>query len=426
MRLDWLSARLGKLVKWYRRAFRIEELEQDKALQWMAGALLLGFVARFDHRIDSWMLNQATTVEGVAQGLHRCWPFFQSCGDWIGLSTTPYGYSQTLVFMLLFGVMVGAVYAMYRGRWAWVHAALLGLLAARLYFMAINYAYKTNYDYYHTIFALIFLFAAHKRFFLQLAVVMLYFLSTSAKNHEAWILGTYFSSMQTSLPIFGRGTEPIWTNLVIVMEMLGAWGLFSSRRWLQRSVLGFFSVFHLYSGSLVTYLYPLTVLPPLLILFGPWFVPYRQVPLDKKAMLGWGVIGLMLVGQMLPKLIPGDEKMTMEGTFFGLYMFDANHQCVVTAYQEDAMIYHYASQSAHIRCDPYEHLFRVQQQFCRGPNPRPVRLVIDHSINGGPFYRIVSSRNACTLRFNPWGRNAWIADTDTAPMVGRALQNTYR
>ncbi|MCA3244059.1 MAG: hypothetical protein INF43_01975 [Alphaproteobacteria bacterium] len=416
---------LGRLGLWYQRFFSIDEIRQDKALQWFAGALLLAYAARFDHRLDSWILNPATTVEGVAQGQALCWPFFQSCTEWIVLSTIPYGYSQPTVFMLLFAMMGGAVYAMYRGRWAWVHAALLALLVARLYFMAINYQYKANYDYYHTIFTLLFVFAAQKRFFLQLAVVMFYVLSTSAKNHETWILGTYFSSMQTSLPIFGRGTEPLWTNLVIVMEMLGAWCLFSSRRWLQRSALTFFAVFHVYSGILVKYLYPITVLPPLLILFGPWFKPYRQVPLGRHALFGWGVIGLMLVGQTMPKLIPGDEKMTMEGAFYGLYMFDANHQCLVSAARNGQMVYMDMSQSAASRCDPYEYLFRVQQLACRGAVPAPVSLVIDHSINGGPFYRIVDAPNACALTFNPWGRNAWIRDTDTAPMVGRAVQNTY-
>ncbi len=394
-------------------------------MQWFAGALLVGYMVRFDYRLDSWIMNQATTVEGVAQGQQLCWPWFQNCADWIVLSTLPYGYSQPILFMVLFGMMAGAVYAMYRGQWALVHGALLILLIVRLYFMAIHYGYKTNQDYYQTIFTLVFIFAAHKRFFLQLALVLLYFASTSPKIHETWILGTYFSTLQTGLPIFGRGLEPIWTNLLIIMEMLGAWWLFSSHRWLQRAVVTAFATFHIYSGILVAYLFPLFVLPPLLILFGPLFKPIHQPPLDRRALFGWLVMGLMLFGQAVPKLIPGDEKLTMEGTFYGQYMFDANHQCLVNASLDKYSVYNMMSQASHKRCDPYEQLFRVQQGACRRLGNPPIKFIIDHSINGGPFYRIVDEANACALRFNPWGRNAWIKDTDTAPIVGRALQNTY-
>lgn len=414
--------RLGsRLAKPYIRLFSIDEIVDDIALKWFSGAILLGFHVTF----ASWMYSTATTVRAVNENTYTCWPFFQGCKSLIWLSTLPEGYSQTTVFMALFLIIVLAVYLIYRESWVGVHACIATLFAAKIYFTLINYEFKGNYDYYHNTFCLIFLFLSHKKFFSQFAIVFFYFLSTATKIHPSWILGQYFTSLVDGLPIFPVGSEIFMTNFVILMEMIGAWFLFSRNSLLQRTVLAFFVVFHVYSGILVGYRYPTTVLPPLLILFGPWFRPYEHVPLDRKSAWGWGLACSLLGLQLLPHVIQGDEKLTLEGNFFGLYMFEANHQCYVTISNKDKVVQRYVSVNPRNRCDPYEYWFRAKNAFCQKPGAE-YALAFTHSINGGAFLEIVNEPNLCGLEYKAFEHNAWIKLENEAPAIGRPVANRYR
>lgn len=411
-----------RLVKSYSGIFNVGEISDDLSLKWLSGAILLGFHVTF----ASWMYSSTTTLRAVADNTYTCWPFFQSCKSLIWLSTLPDGYSQTTVYMALFGIIVLAVYLIYRERWAGVHACIAVLFAAKIYFTLINYEFKGNYDYYHNSFCLIFLFLPYKKFFSQLAIVLFYFLSTATKIHPSWILGQYFTSLVDGLPIFPAGSEIFMTNLVIVMEMIGAWFLFSRNWLLQRTVLVFFILFHLYSGILVGYRYPTTVLPPLLILFGPWFRPYERVPLDRRAVPGWTLAGGLLGLQLLPHMIPGDEKLTLEGNFFGLYMFEANHQCFVTISNKGKIVDRHVSVNPRNRCDPYEYWFRAKNTFCEKSDGGEYSLTFTHSINGGPFLEIVNERDLCHLDYRAFAHNSWIKLEDEAAAVGRPVANRYR
>ena len=248
---------------------------------------------------------------------------------------------------------------------------------------------------------------------------MLYVLSTSAKVHEAWILGSYFTALKTGLPLFPKWSVPMWTNSVIFMEMIGAWFLMSKKGFLQKTILSIFVFFHLYSGILVEYRYPATILPTLLILFGPLY-RYSPPPMGKKSVAGWLLVVTLFSLQIIPRAIPGDEKLTGEGNKFGLYMFDSNHQCIskVALFGVDGTISTstQTSELARDRCDPYHTWFRLHQ-ICKS-NQRIDRIAwtFDHSINGGPFLRIVDTPDACVLEYRPFVHNKWI----------RSDENTHR
>jgi hypothetical protein len=249
-------------------------------------------------------------------------------------------------------------------------------------------------------------------------------MSTASKIHPSWVLGQYFTAMVQGLPIFPMGSEIFMTNLVIVMEMFGSWFLLSKHRLIQRSVFLFFVVFHLYSGILVGYRYPTTVLPTLLILFGPWFqVP--KIPLDLGVIPGWTLIGTLLFAQLIPQMIEGDEKLTLEGNFFGLYMFESNHQCFGTIKTGDKVVRNFNSINPRLRCDPYEYWFRAKNAFCR-KSGEAYSFQMNHSINGGPFYRIVDEPDLCTLEYKAFGHNAWIKTEKEALAIGRPAKNSYR
>lgn len=411
----------------YRRLFSISEIESQPILQLVFGATVFSYFLTF----YAWIGSSTITLDAVARGTYVCKPYFQECAQWYFLRALPNGYSQSTLYMLLFGSLLMVAYFMYRKEWVKAH---LALLPAFIWHVLVVFMLTDlnigNYDYYLAIFALIILFIPHKEFFLKLGLVLFYFLYTSAKIHETWILGSYFSALKTGLPLFPDWAIPVWTNLVIFMEMVAAWFLLSRNETLQRSVLAFFVGFHLYSGILVEYRYPATVLPTLFILFGPLY-RHTPVPLDRKAVAGWSLVTLLFFAQMAPLMIQGDEKLTLEGNSYGLYMFEANHQCISTVryiyVDGEVQERRGESISSRNRCDPYHAWFRIRTR-CRANDMAISRAewTFDHSINGGPFLRIVDVADACALSYNPFGRNPWIrTEKDNPPVIGYPVENVY-
>ena len=249
-----------RFFAWYRRIFSISEIETSVVLQWIFGANLLVFFIAF----SSWVRSSAVTLENVAAGTHRCWPYFQNCGEWYFLQALPFGYSQTVLYMGFFGIIVSIVFLIWKREWVLAHIlmAILLLWEVFLIFFLSN-SVAGNYDYYHVILTIVLLFIPLKLFFLKLAFVLFYFLAATIKIHEGWVLGSYFTSLTTGLPIFPDAVAPLVTNFVIFMQIVGAWFLLSKNLLYQRIALFYFVAFHLYSGILVEYRYPATVLPTL-------------------------------------------------------------------------------------------------------------------------------------------------------------------
>ena len=161
------------------------------------------------------------------------------------------------------------------------------------------------------------------------------------------------------------------------------------------------------------YRYPITCLPPLLILFGPgfhrkqsWdtFDEYgpsslkRLVVWDRKSIPGWWLLLLFLCSHLSPEFIEGNRRFTLEGNFMGLYMFEANHQCISKAtitFQGGAKGERNSHRAiARNRCDPYPFWFKLKRQ-CEERKGRIKRIAwtFDHSVNGSPFYRSIDLKN---------------------------------
>lgn len=421
--INSLAPRLEDFKKLYWKIFSLKEIESDVAVRLFGGAVLLGFLASF----NGWEGSYLTTINAANYGSALCWPFFQNCYDWFFMTARPDGYIQNTIFMGMLGLIFLAAYGLLSQKYTLAHICILILFFWKLYVTSISYQYNANYDYYQTCFAFIFLFVPHKRFFGSLAVVFFYFLSTATKIHESWTLGTYFTAMKTGLPIFPKEMTILLTNLVIFMEMFASWFLFSKNKLIQRTVFFFFVIFHLYSGTLVGYHYPTIVTPSLLIFFGPLFKPFNLVPQDIKSFPGWTLILVLFCAQMISHTIPGDEKLTLEGNFYGLYMFEANHQCAIRAYDEkNSPVFSLDNVSARNRCDPYRYWFRLNQRYCQAQNPPKYSFKMTHSINGGPFYLIVDEPDLCALEYKPFSKNDWIKTEKEAKPTARPRQNFYR
>jgi hypothetical protein len=414
------------LLQFWGKAFSIDEIRNSVALQWVFGATVFSYYVTF----SSWIGNNALTLSNFFTGNATCRPYFQDCYRLIFLESLPNGYSQTTLYMVFFACMLSAVYWIYRKDWVLAQISLLPLFLWHfLGVFVLTDSLSGNYDYYLSLFSIVLLFLPYKTFFLQLVIVLLYFLAGSIKIHEGWVLGTYFSSLQSGIPIFPEWSTPIWTNLVICMEVIGAWFLLSKKDLYRYITIGFFICFHLYSGILVEYHYPSIVLPTLLILFG-LFYEAQRIPITFRSIYGWILIACMLVGQSVALIIPGDVKLTLEGNKYGVYMFEANHQCIsnYTVFKNngETRMFEKKYGNARTRCDPY-HQLQYLHFVCRyDPTVSSIAWKFHHSINGGPFYTIVDVQNACQIEYKPFSHNVWIkSEYDNPPIIGYPLENWY-
>lgn len=452
---DRLTHLLLPIKAAYRRVCSIDEIENQTILQWMFGGILLFFFLTF----GSWIGATQATIQAAESGVALCWPFFQNCADYYFLEALPYGYSQNIFYMCLYGIMLAIVYAMWRKKWELAHLLLFTLLIWEILTVLFVYREAAPYYYYHITLTSILLFARHKEYFLKLAFVVMYFLSATVKLNDGWVLGTYFTSLELGLPIFPDIFAPLLTNFVIFTQIVGAWFLLSRNAYLKNLVLAELIFFHLYSGAFVHYNYPTVAIVPLIILFGP-LSRHTPTPFKRDTWFGWLVIMILLICQLVGFAAPGDRRMTLENNRWGMYMFEANHQCFadMTIHSEGsretfdweaakgtpcngfyclvkqsvsstgtstAETRRYESGSAWNRCAPYEWWSRIHS-FCeRDTSVQRVEFRLSHSINGGPFYRTVDLPNICDVDFLPFVHNEWIKVPPEALVDGYPVMNSY-
>lgn len=397
----------------YARLFSLDEVRDSPCLQWLYYIVLVSFFITF----YGWVSSPAVSTRTFANGEHVCPPYFPSCGEWYFLLDAPWGYSQAVFYVALFIVLLAGAYAAWRQDWPNAHRALLLCYLWKLVWgFALTYGVMGNFDYYDLILATVWLLLPYKLYFARLLFVLMYFMASSAKIHEGWILGNYFTALLAGAPIFSDALIPYFTNLVIVMQMVGAWFLLSKQPVLRNAALIFFLLFHIYSGVIVQYRYIAISIPALLILFAPLQAFRREVftviAFNRNTLPGYLLAVVLLGAQLFSTMIPGDQKKTLEGAFYGMYMFDANHQCISRTVEQlsDGRQRGGTSTSfmANRRCDPYREWFEIRTRCQRDPSINSVAWTFDHAINGHPFERIVDTTDACKLDYDPLRHNAWI------------------
>jgi hypothetical protein len=386
-------------------------------------SLLIPYFASFYTLVNS--PNTSVSSE-VFSG---CWSYLPNCQDFYFLQALPFGYSQTIFYAGIFLVFLLAIEGLIKERWRQVWWMLFVLFLWKLYTSFIIGTQPGNYDYYDIVLMIVVLFAPYKAWFLRLTFVFLYFLAATIKIHEGWILGTYFTSLETGLAIFGDTVAPIVTMLVIVMQIVGAWFLLSKNEQHRNWAFIFFFSFHLYSIVYVGWRYPTSDLFMLCTLFYLYKNP-PPVPVSKKTLLPYAFLLVLLCMQFIPKLIPGDQKFTLEGNNLGLYMFEANHQCISTIVLRNTLSGEEFTQSslsirAQHRCNPGQYIQRIKKTCAMNPG-YTIAWTFDHSINGGPFYRMIDESDACGLEYKTIRKNPWIKyNFDEMEVIGYPLQNYY-
>ena len=392
----------------YYTFFNIQEIKESFVLQLLFCALLLSFFISF-YSLN--YTNIATQTSAIDKS-YVCPPYLENCEKLFFFDTLPYSYSQNILLTFLLFLIGYACYSIYKKDFETAHFCLLLLFLYKIFFyFFLTYGMAGNFDYYDLIFAFIILFFREKEYFAKVTFVFLYFLASTVKIHEGWILGNYFNTLVTGIPIFPDSlTIPI-TNIVILSQIVGCWFLLINNKKIQTTAYLYFLFFHLYSGLLVGYRYLTISIPVLVILFWIQKSEFKILHIDKKTLFGYLFIVFLFSAQMIAIIIPGDQKKTLEGNFFGLYMFEANHQCIsTTTYKykdgkEEKIINE--NHVANVRCDPYSYYFRIKHS-CNNHKINKIEWTFDHSINGHNYERIVDTQDLCSLSYNSLTHNLWI------------------
>ena len=398
------------------KLFRISEIKESKILQIAALCFFIIFIISF----NLWMNSVSWDM--------ICSPHIAHCDLYKSILVFdgfPYSYDQSIFYIILLWVIFLWLYSLYIWEYAIVWWSLFLL---SLYKWLYIYVFSAgNYDYYDIVLVLIFLFAHNKLYWLRIWYVLLYFLAATIKFHPWWILGTYFSALQTGLPLFPDISIPLWSNIAIITQIALCWMLLlnkNTKLFLLAEI--YFMSFHFYSGILVEYRYLLTTIPLMMVLFIlPKTIPYTK----SYNIFSYIFIFLLFVGQSVAIMIPWDQKLTLEWNKYGLYMFKANHQCITTYSIIDATwavtTTSRTSKLARDRCDPYDAI-KKYQPLCSKNWVERIAMTFDHSINGEPFYRIVDERDICQLHYTAFVRNSWIkSESDNPLLIGYPVKNFY-
>lgn len=419
----------------YKERFFIEEIENSKIVQVLFYVISLSFFVTF----LGWNSNNTISISAVIKGINICPPYFQNCGNYYFLESAPYGYSQGFFYIILFLILSYGILSAAKNDWETAHKTLFVSFFWKIIFIFfLTYGAGGNFDYYDICLAFVFLFLPKKEYFAKLLFVILYFAASTIKIHEGWIFGNYLNSLFLGAPFFSEKYLPIFTNIVILMQIIGGWFLLSKNTTLQKLAFIYFFLFHVYSGIIVNYRYITISLTTLVILFGYNFkmlkISNPRFPeilaISKKTILGYIFLLLLLISQFIAILIPGDQKKTLEGNFYGLYMFEANHQCI-----SNTVLYYKNKERKEIvqgnsiannRCDPYSYFYKIKTLCKKDSSLTRIKWTFDHSINGHKFQRIVNEEDACNLEYKNLKHNNWIKlDSQAMELDTKVYKNGY-
>jgi hypothetical protein len=401
----------------YRKFFFVDEIENSKILQTLFYVINLSFFVTF----YSWDNSKIISISSVIKGFNICPPYFQSCGNYYFLESLPYGYTQGFFYIILFLILSYGVLSAIKRDWETAHKALLVTFIWKIIFIfVLTYGAGGNFDYYDLCLAFVVLFLKQKEHFAKVLFVTFYFAASTIKIDEGWIFGNYLNTTILGAPFISEKLLPFFSNIVIIMQMIGGWFLLSKNEKLQKPAFIYFFLFHVYSGIIVNYRYITISLTSLVILFGYNFKALRIdtpkflsiLPITRKTIFGYMLLLTLLLMQSIAVLIPGDQKMTLEGNYYGLYMFEANHQCeaktIIQYKNGKVQTIEKNSRVANSRCDPYRYWYPLKQ-LCRNDSTiSKISWTFDHSINGNKYQRIVNEDNICKLEYKTLGHNSWI------------------
>ncbi len=236
--------------------------------------------------------------------------------------------TETYLYVLGMLALLGLFSLFYLRSSLFALCVLAGLFVNKLYFYLGDFRLFTNYHHFHLLYTLTILVSQDKMRFFRGALGLSYFMSAVVKLSPSWLLGEYFNSIAGKLPMLPKESWVVTSASVgvVVLEFLGPLCWFTRIAWLRRLSFGAFILFHVYSGVIVGFWYTTLMLPVVVAAFLEFNEPlqagYRFL---RRHLAVFGFFALALLGSVYHFVIPGDVRLTAEGRYFGLFMFDANH-----------------------------------------------------------------------------------------------------
>ncbi len=410
------------------RFFASEELKRSQPLRIVFWALWAGFIPAF----YVWSRSDAVTLGAVLAGTHVCVPLFPGCGDYYFLRGLPHSYDQLVFFGGLWALLAASAVGAWLGRWAFSLSCLAVLFAFKLFYVFVaTYTVPPTLEYFHLPPLFVLLFLSDKLRRIRVVVAVTYFLSVIPKLSPAWLSGAYFLQLKDGLPLVPDALIVTASRLVIVFELVTPWFLLSARRPLRMTAVALWTAFHLYSVLIVGWRFPLQCLPLLWAAFAtggearPFRFSWRAPRLHTAPLLMAGYLAICV----LPALLLRERDYTLRARKLGLNMIDANRQCVIESFVDfrdgSSWAQKVTSTRSSARCEPYTAWFRLRSR-CGRREVTAIRLNLDVSINGGPFYRLVENVNVCEVEYAAFRDNPWIrTPSEGARVTGYPEKNSY-
>lgn len=304
----------------------VPEIEQDMRLRMLLAALNFLFHVTFGDMFDVPAFSTAGTRIFNFVPL----PVFENMRGLVFLNQ----FWTNNYLCLLSGLGILGFFLALAKRCFWSGVILAFLFPNAVYYYLQEFRWVLPYHYVQMFLTFMFLISKSKLFFFRLALLCCYFDAACAKMTPSWLLGEAFNSVPDKLPLLPKSEYLVlfagWG--LITLELFGPLLWFSRRKALRMLSVSLFIAFHLYSCTVVGWVYPslllITLIPAFLDFSHPIHWGYRFV---RTHLPSWIFFGLLILGGIWPLLIPGPILVTREGRFLRLSMFEANREATVRA-----------------------------------------------------------------------------------------------
>jgi hypothetical protein len=396
---------------------QIAEIERDDALRWYGAAMAFLHVVTYlywvDQRIAAFIHAQAEPI---------CWPLVPRCEGLRALSAA--GVSLLLRAYFAAAVGAGLLFA-FRRLVPWAYVSLVLVNALKLAIMLLDYRLRMNQHYMGFFATFAYLFVPDKRNALRVLVTLFYFWAGTLKLNWEWVSG---AGLYRPMWPFAGGGVMIACVYVIVLELVVAWGLLTTRAWIFWAAFAQFLIFHALSWQVVGFFYPLLMFA-ILAIFPLSRLVEPQDPPDGLLLTLWrrraarSVYALAAVFsalQLTPYAFPGDRTLTGEGRLYALHMFDARPTCSGwaelrradgTTTRRDLKL----PLDTRIACDPIVYFNRARN-LCRQRDAglaefQDLDLFLSaRRTSDREMKRVIATTGFCARgdRYDPFRHNGWI------------------
>ena len=303
---------------------QIEEIENDTALRIYGAFVAFGyFLCSLSWRPMHIAARMASPSDGY------CWPFFENC-----FAYRPFTAEQVHLIIIIYGLiaLIGVPLFFSRKHCALAYWWLIFVTVLKTLIYVQDYSLRMNQHYMLYFITLVYLFLPYKRQLLRITLVMFYVWASTLKFNTEWLSGQAMTARPLGVPWRLLPASCVYT---VILESVIVWGVLSANRRIFWAALSQLFLFHIASWTVVGYFYPTLMFALLSIFPLTALISSSAEPASLLKSLFTGrepaVIYLYIFFfsglQLIPVIIPGDEKITGEGRLFALHMIDAKVKC---------------------------------------------------------------------------------------------------